>query len=44
MALRISEGLGLHIDATPLLQRGQMDLEGISERQHAFWSIYCQDK
>ncbi|GAA6020732.1 hypothetical protein JCM10207_002005 [Rhodosporidiobolus poonsookiae] len=44
IAIRLAQGLGLNVDARPLVKRRVLSAEQLAEREDAFWSIYLQDK
>jgi hypothetical protein len=44
IASRLSEALGLHIDARGLQQSDVISEAALKTREHAYWSLYVQDK
>ena len=44
MAIRLALDLGLHIDATPYVQKGQMSSEEAQTRSVAFWGCFVADQ
>lgn len=44
MAIRLAFDLGLHVDMTPYILRGDMTHEEAKSRRTAFWGCYIVDQ
>ncbi|WOO85324.1 Nitrogen assimilation transcription factor nit-4 [Vanrija pseudolonga] len=44
LAVRLSYALGLNVDTSPLVAKGRLSQEALTQRNVTFWSCFCQEE